>query len=708
MNTETFTDENDIEKNNDNGETFELDDDDECSIEDIEDDGSDADSEEHRANISKMFRDVAGDDDEGNYNIHDQLPSVEEVKASNAYLPTLRLLAKGHRRKLFLTVAASALVAVLLSVTISVSVFKNQNKHKNKIKPPVETPHVAATPENRFKQTVKFVFDHKISTIPNLENPRSPEFKAAQFMSGGDGYNLTPGDDFFGDQGQRFLERYILALFYYQTGGLHWNDNYNFLMNIDHCKWNKRYTTPAGTFIRGVQCNEDGFIVDMDLSNNNLDADSIPYEVKGLKHLEKLHLFGNPLRGRFPDILEMKSLKSIGFMKTEISGTIPNGIGYMSQLTTLALGGTKMGPQIPRSMSSLKNLRILGLDGLGLVGGIKSLLHLTKLEALYLEDNHLSGDLTDQKWTNMKELDLSNNIITGAIPDSMMQNTNLQVLDLNNNDFWGIFPTEIFTNDAMQYLNIHNNRFMGTLSDRIGFLKNLKHLDVSKNLLEGTLPDTIGLLSHLVSLNTSGNSFKRQRLGNFYAQLSNLQELSMKGNMLTGTLPEYLANFHKLKLLDLDGNQLKGTISTYIGILNDLQALMLNRNFLSGTIPSELNNLNKLSILLLDGNNLKGKTTELCRDTKPALKHFVTDCYPSMLNEDGPEVECRCCTLCCNDENTNCNNKDWSSSYDPKSHYGFIRTAFDFSLDQAPEGWQKKAIAEAHQTSRNEQTSPPT
>jgi len=439
----------------------------------------------------------------------------------------------------------------------------------------------------------------------------------------------------------------------------------------------------------------------MDLSNNNVDSDSIPYEVSFLTRLEKLHLFGNPLRGAFPNIYKMSNLKSIGLMDTEIGGTIPNDIGYMSKLTTLAIGRTKMGPQIPRTISNLSNLRILGLDGLGLTGGIQYLLNLKKLEALYLEDNNLSGDFSAQNWSNMKELDVSNNMLTGSIPDSMVQNTNLQVLDLHANDFFGYFPTEIFTNDSLEYFSIHKNRFVGTLSDRIGFLKNLKHLDVSSNLLTGTLPDTIGLLTHLVSLNTSGNSFTRRPFGDFLSPLQSLQEISMKGNMLTGTIPEYIANLHYLKLLDLDGNELKGTISTYIGILKNLQALMLNRNYLSGTIPTELNKLERLSILLLDGNNLKGKTNEICHNPKPQLKHFVTDCYPSSMNEDGPEVECRCCTLCCNDENIHCNNKDWSSSYDPKSHYGFIRPSFDFSVGEAPEGWQKKAAHE--QTGDHEQ-----
>jgi hypothetical protein len=152
---------------------------------------------------------------------------------------------------------------------------------------------------------------------------------------------------------------------------------------------------------------------------------------------------------------------------------------------------------------------------------------------------------------------------------------------------------------------------------------------------------------------------------------------------------------HQLELLDLDGNELKGTISTYIGILHSLQHIMLNRNMLSGTIPSEIAKLPSLKILLLDSNNLSGKTNEICM-AKTNFQHFITDCYPSPNMEKGPEVDCRCCTMCCNDQIPSCNDKDWSSSYDPSYRYGYIRPAYDFSLDQAQPEWQKKAKQESY------------
>lgn len=228
------------------------------------------------------------------------------------------------------------------------------------------------------------------------------------------------------------------------------------------------------------------------------------------------------------------------------------------------------------------------------------------------------------------------------------------------------------------------------------FLPNLKHLDVAGNMLSGTFPDTVQLLTNLVSLSTSGNKFDAKDLDstNFW-ELTSLQDLSMKGNNLKGTIPEDFAMMDNLRMLDLDGNNLTGTISTWFGLMNKLAIMQFNRNHLTGTIPSQLAKMPALKVLLLDGNNLTGNTKEICHvNSGLNLAHFTTDCYPGSDGAD-PEVDCRCCSLCCNDENPNCNNKDWTANYDPKAMYGYIRPTYEFSLDQAPPGWMKKMQDEA-------------
>jgi hypothetical protein len=267
--------------------------------------------------------------------------------------------------------------------------------------------------------------------------------------------------------------------------------------------------------------------------------------------------------------------------------------------------------------------------------------------------------------------------------------------------FYGNFPEDIVANDNMEFICMHHNVLTGTISDRIGFLKNLKSFDVSFNRLTGTIPDTIKDLSNLQYLTTSGNNFSPQPLMDL-SGLSKLQDLSMKGNNLTGRLPGELGFMTTLQMLDLDGNHLTGSIPTYFGMMYSLNHLLLNRNKLSGSIPSQLSNLKSLKVLLLDGNDITGSARAIC-DAPMEILHFVADCYPSQ-DGSGPEVDCRCCTVCCSDDDPQCNNKAWTSSYNPKYEFGYIRQEYGYSLDQAPEGWSKKVKEEAMATSTNQST----
>ena len=98
----------------------------------------------------------------------------------------------------------------------------------------------------------------------------------------------------------------------------------------------------------------------------------------------------------------------------------------------------------------------------------------------------------------------------------------------------------------------------------------------------------------------------------------------------------------------------------------------------------------------------------MCAVGAPDLKHFTTDCYPALNSDAGPEVECRCCTQCCNDEDENCNDHDWPTSHDLKAEYGYIRQSYEFSLDEnaLKEDWRDEVMQEAL-AGREEASVPP-
>ncbi|KAG7349867.1 two component regulator [Nitzschia inconspicua] len=604
------------------------------------------------------------DEDLEDQHIHDQLPSVEEAKAK---LPHKSI---DHGKKRRLCYIAMGITTVILFIII-VAVASGNKKTSTKS-------------VGSFQEVSDFLVSNGISTSPAMTAQKSPERLAATFVADGRWYHAGMSKPRI----LRFLERYVLALIYYETNGPQWTKHYKFLSALDHCEWGETMSHPAGNFVKGVECDRNGRVIGLDLSNNNLTGYHITEQIQIFGQMQRLHLYKNRLGGGLPhSIKSMAKLKSIGLMDTGIGGTIPDWIGDLTQLTTLALSGNEVHGSVPFSLSKLTNLRILGLDGLGLTGSINPFKGLKKLEALYLEDNALTGNLHGDLWPAIRELDVSNNLLGGTIPSLLFQHRYLTILNVNHNLFGGSFPDDILLN-KLEYVNMQNNDLVGTVSDRIGYMTNLKHFDISLNGFTGSMPDTISALTGLQSLNTSGNKFTSGRMMDL-SMLSNLHSLSMKGNNFIGDIPESLVRLSNLRTMDLDGNHLSGRIPTRFGTMVRLEHLLLNRNDLTGTIPRELSKLTGLKVLLLDGNNLRGNANAICDASTNVLVHFIADCASG--GSDGnskPEVDCTCCTMCCSDDDPDCNNKAWMPEYDLKYVYGFIRQEeYGSSLEETPQNW---------------------
>lgn len=111
--------------------------------------------------------------------------------------------------------------------------------------------------------------------------------------------------------------------------------------------------------------------------------------------------------------------------------------------------------------------------------------------------------------TNLEELNISNNQITGALQAEIGNLKSLKVLDANNNLMTSI-PAEIGQLPNLQVFNISHNLLAG-IPKEIGQAQSLQTLDLSNNQLTG-LPFEMGILKNLQTLNISGNNYSSSDL----------------------------------------------------------------------------------------------------------------------------------------------------------------------------------------------------
>lgn len=177
----------------------------------------------------------------------------------------------------------------------------------------------------------------------------------------------------------------------------------------------------------------------------------------------------------------------------------------------------------------------------------------------------------------------------------------------------------------------------------------------------------------------SANNFDQGPIPGFITSLVNLQELGLKSTQRNETIPMALGSLQQLTMLDLDNNSLVGGVPSELGQLIKLQFLLLNRNDLTGSIPVEFSSLTSLRAIYMDSNSLTGSLSALCglpsfqapSEESEGMQLITADC-----GGDNPEIECVCCTTCCDDETQGCNKNTEVASIDPNWDEGDTRRRY--------------------------------
>ncbi|KAF7147769.1 hypothetical protein RHSIM_Rhsim03G0185800 [Rhododendron simsii] len=286
----------------------------------------------------------------------------------------------------------------------------------------------------------------------------------------------------------------------------------------------------------------------------NLLSGEIPDCWENWPNLRVIKLGDNHLSGNIPSSLGfLPRLKSLHLRNNSLSGEVPLGLENCTRLVTIDLSLNLIVGSFPTWLGrSLSYLKILSLRSNYFDGQIPSeLCHLSSLQILDLANNNFSGPIPDclKNLTAMSvKQDLSDwifySLYYGAFLENafvvtkgreFQYNTILRLLtsmDLSDNNISGEMPEEITTLLGLRSLNLSGNHLMGVIPKEIGNMELLESLDLSRNQLSGELPQSMSDLTFLSLLNVSYNTL-RGRIPSS-TQLQSLNASSFTGNALCG------------------------------------------------------------------------------------------------------------------------------------------------------------------------------
>ena len=384
-------------------------------------------------------------------------------------------------------------------------------------------------------------------------------------------------------------QKAALVAFYDATDGPDWTRQTH---------WNS--DKPIGDW-HGVIANDAGCVTGLYLRHSGLSG-AIPADIAQLKHLETLDLQNNELTGTIPAALgDLENLERLRLNQNLLEGEVPSELGNLNNLETLDLGQNRLEGEIPwQSLAGLKNLQWLYLNDQSYFRGQ----FINSPQFINDDANYLHGSLPANVGSyppNLAWLDLSNNRLSGEIPQAMERLDGLGGIYLSGNQFTGCVPIPLFQVSTNDLADLGLEPCYDADSDRRALIA----FHVAMNGDNWTNKWDMGKTMsswHGVSLDENGRVIRLSLNSN---ELSNLH-ISFDGSIRYNEGMANLGRLSELQILVLQNNHLGGTIPGELGNLDNLEIVNLSSNNFTGTIPGELGNLSKLKYLGLHNNNLSG------------------------------------------------------------------------------------------------------
>ena len=435
-------------------------------------------------------------------------------------------------------------------------------------------------------------------------------------------------------------ERDALVAFYTATDGPNWTRSDNWLSDAPLEDW------------YGIVTNDEGQVRWLTLWDNGLKGPIVP-DLGDLAALELLGLGDNQLTGELPaELASAAALTGLWIDDNLLTGVIPSSFLELSDLRVFDFGGNQelCIPGTARFREWTDSVSVVvGPDCSEADTEILRVLHERTGGGFWTNSDGWLSEAALSDWHGVETdtigrvtgLDMSQNGLSGELPDSLSELSALVKLDVSGNILAGALPV------ALTALSLKELRYSDTqlcVPQEEDFLEWLaaieqhegsgrecpptSHYDILKAIYEATngpkwlnndnwLTDAplgewygVGTDSNdqVVSLSLSYN-FLQGQIPPEIGGLSSLEYLGLGGSYaLTGPLPDELFDLPNLRTLNLRRFNMGGAVPTELTRLTQLEWLSLAVAGLGGPLPAEIAQLTNLNYLDLSYNDLVGST----------------------------------------------------------------------------------------------------